>query len=107
MEEGGGGDAERGSSKRWGQGTDGHQTPLAPPPFPLADSYLFVSLPPPPPLQADNPPGNILVGKGGRIGLLDYGQSKQLPDAERRGFARLLQAINKCGTNRGGRGWRG
>ena len=27
---------------------------------------------------------------GGKIGLLDYGQSKQLPDAERLAFAALL-----------------
>jgi predicted unusual protein kinase regulating ubiquinone biosynthesis (AarF/ABC1/UbiB family) len=45
--------------------------------------------------QADGHPGNILVGKGGRIGLLDYGQSKQLPDWQRRGFARLVLALHK------------
>ncbi|KAG2426342.1 hypothetical protein HXX76_013099 [Chlamydomonas incerta] len=45
--------------------------------------------------QADGHPGNILIGRGGRVGLLDYGQSKQLPDEQRRGFAELVLALNK------------
>ncbi len=32
---------------------------------------------------------------GGRIGLIDYGQSKQLPDAERLAFAALLLELAK------------
>lgn len=40
--------------------------------------------------QADGHPGNILVMKGGRIGLIDYGQSKRLPDEYRASFARLI-----------------
>lgn len=40
--------------------------------------------------QADGHPGNILVMKGGRIGLIDYGQSKRLPDDYRASFARLI-----------------
>eukprot|EP00967_Tisochrysis_lutea_P056671 scaffold71659_cov13-Tisochrysis_lutea.AAC.1 len=40
--------------------------------------------------QADGHPGNILVGRGGRIGLLDYGQSKQLPRDQREALAALV-----------------
>jgi len=43
--------------------------------------------------QADGHPGNILVMKGGKIGLIDYGQSKTLPDVYRAAFARLVQAL--------------
>ncbi|BDA44687.1 probable AarF domain-containing protein kinase 1 [Coccomyxa sp. Obi] len=45
--------------------------------------------------QADAHPGNILVMKGARIGLIDYGQSKQLPDAERLAFAALLLELSR------------
>ncbi|GFR52787.1 hypothetical protein Agub_g15404, partial [Astrephomene gubernaculifera] len=45
--------------------------------------------------QADGHPGNILIGRGGRVGLLDYGQSKQLPEAERAGLAELVLAMNR------------
>ena len=45
--------------------------------------------------QADGHPGNILLMKGGRIGLLDYGQSKQLADKDRTTFARLVLALSK------------
>lgn len=31
--------------------------------------------------------------KGGKVGLLDYGQSKKLPDDERLGFASLILAL--------------
>lgn len=61
--------------------------------------------------QADGHPGNILVLRGathhlnttsaspqpralgGKVGLLDYGQSKKLPDEERLGFASLILAL--------------
>lgn len=43
--------------------------------------------------QADGHPGNILVMKGGKVGLIDYGQSKQLPDAARLSFAKLIIAL--------------
>lgn len=50
--------------------------------------------------QADSHPGNVLVlGKSGlargsgRVALLDYGQSKQLPEKERVTFAELLLAM--------------
>ena len=46
-------------------------------------------------MQADAHPGNILVMKGARIGLIDYGQSKQLPDKERLAFAALLVEMAK------------
>ncbi|GLI59949.1 hypothetical protein VaNZ11_002002 [Volvox africanus] len=45
--------------------------------------------------QADGHPGNILIGRGGRVGLLDYGQSKQLPDEKRMAFAELVLALNR------------
>lgn len=44
--------------------------------------------------QADGHPGNILVMKGGKIGLIDYGQSKRLPDSYRGAFARLVVALD-------------
>jgi aarF domain-containing kinase len=40
--------------------------------------------------QADPHPGNILVLPGGRVALLDFGLTKELPEAARRGFARLV-----------------
>jgi len=42
--------------------------------------------------QADPHPGNILVLPGGRVALLDYGLTKELPDHVRLGFARLVIA---------------
>jgi len=45
--------------------------------------------------QADGHPGNILVAQGARIGLLDYGQSKQLSEQQRKAFARLVLAMHK------------
>ncbi|KAL6759162.1 hypothetical protein V8C86DRAFT_2580560 [Haematococcus lacustris] len=45
--------------------------------------------------QADGHPGNILVGKGARIGLLDYGQSKQLTPEQRLGLAQLILQLHK------------
>jgi predicted unusual protein kinase regulating ubiquinone biosynthesis (AarF/ABC1/UbiB family) len=43
--------------------------------------------------QADGHPGNILIMSNGVVGLIDYGQSKQLSDEERLKFARLVLAI--------------
>ena len=40
--------------------------------------------------QADPHPGNILVLRDGRIALLDFGLTKQLPEPVRFGFARLV-----------------
>ncbi len=39
--------------------------------------------------------GNILVSKGGRVGLLDYGQSKQLSQDQRLALARLIVQLDK------------
>lgn len=45
--------------------------------------------------QADGHPGNILVQRGGRVALLDYGQSKQLEEKEKLAFADLILAMNR------------
>ena len=45
--------------------------------------------------QADGHPGNILLQQGARIGLLDYGQSKQLSEDHRVAFAHLILALHK------------
>ncbi|KAL0020648.1 hypothetical protein WJX79_000580 [Trebouxia sp. C0005] len=45
--------------------------------------------------QADGHPGNILVMKGARIGLIDYGQSKQLPMESKLAFAQLIHALDE------------
>lgn len=45
--------------------------------------------------QADGHPGNIMVQQGGRIALLDYGQSKQLGEKDKRAFADLVLAMNR------------
>lgn len=42
--------------------------------------------------QADPHPGNILVLPGGRVALLDYGLTKELPEPMRIGFARMVLA---------------
>lgn len=47
--------------------------------------------------QADGHPGNILVQRGGRVALLDYGQSKQLEESDKLAFADLILAMNRCG----------
>lgn len=43
--------------------------------------------------QADGHPGNMLAMKSGVVGLIDYGQSKQITDKERWQFARLVVAL--------------
>ncbi|XP_078440777.1 uncharacterized protein LOC144710834 isoform X2 [Wolffia australiana] len=43
--------------------------------------------------HADPHPGNILVCKGSKVALLDYGQVKCLPDSLRLGYAKLVLAI--------------
>ncbi len=42
--------------------------------------------------QADPHPGNLLALPDGRIGLLDFGLTKELPDSSRIGFAKLVVA---------------
>jgi aarF domain-containing kinase len=42
--------------------------------------------------QADPHPGNLMLLPGKRIGLLDFGLTKELPDTARLGFARLVVA---------------
>ncbi|XP_040986895.1 uncharacterized protein in hydrogenase 1 5'region isoform X2 [Juglans microcarpa x Juglans regia] len=43
--------------------------------------------------HADPHPGNILICKGSEVGLLDYGQVKDLPENLRLGYANLVIAI--------------
>lgn len=43
--------------------------------------------------HADPHPGNILICKGSEVGLLDYGQVKDLPENLRIGYADLVLAI--------------
>ncbi|KAI3499526.1 hypothetical protein L1887_35327 [Cichorium endivia] len=43
--------------------------------------------------HADPHPGNILICKGSRVALLDYGQVKELPNPLRLGYANLVLAI--------------
>jgi len=50
--------------------------------------------------QADGHPGNILVMKGGKIGLIDYGQSKKLPDRYRLPFAKMILALEQKDNTR-------
>jgi predicted unusual protein kinase regulating ubiquinone biosynthesis (AarF/ABC1/UbiB family) len=40
--------------------------------------------------QADPHPGNLLVLPGGKVGLLDFGLTKELPERYRLGFARFV-----------------
>lgn len=53
--------------------------------------------------QADGHPGNILVMEGGKVGLIDFGQSKQLSGVEQRAIAQMMIALCKCAAARLGR----
>ena len=44
--------------------------------------------------QADPHPGNLLVLSDGRVALLDFGLTKELPDAMRLAFCRLVVAVS-------------
>ena len=44
--------------------------------------------------QADPHPGNILIGPGPQVALLDFGQTKRLPEHLRLKFAELIVAMN-------------
>ncbi|CAK0783630.1 hypothetical protein CVIRNUC_006829 [Coccomyxa viridis] len=46
--------------------------------------------------QADCHPGNILIREDNDLGLIDFGQSKQLTEEERLAFARLVIAMSKA-----------
>jgi predicted unusual protein kinase regulating ubiquinone biosynthesis (AarF/ABC1/UbiB family) len=54
----------------------------------------------PGPFQADNHPGNLLVMRRGVVGLLDFGQCKELSEAQRRSLARLFLALRAGGDAR-------
>eukprot|EP00755_Sulcionema_specki_P005313 Sspe_Gene.4811::Locus_1589_Transcript_1_1_Confidence_1.000_Length_1721::g.4811::m.4811/K08869/ADCK, ABC1; aarF domain-containing kinase len=45
--------------------------------------------------NGDPHPGNILLMPDGRLGLIDYGQTKELPVKERLPLARLIVALSK------------
>eukprot|EP00270_Netrium_digitus_P001559 TRINITY_DN11727_c0_g1_i1.p1 TRINITY_DN11727_c0_g1~~TRINITY_DN11727_c0_g1_i1.p1 ORF type:complete len:621 (-),score=161.80 TRINITY_DN11727_c0_g1_i1:145-2007(-) len=45
--------------------------------------------------HADPHPGNILICKGGKVALLDFGQTKKISDELRLNFARLILALEK------------
>ena len=49
--------------------------------------------------QADPHPGNVLIdtAAGGRVGLIDFGQVKQLTPEQQAGFARLTLALAAAG----------
>ena len=44
-------------------------------------------------------PGNCLQLDDGRLGLIDYGQTRQINDQERMDFARIVVALNEKVTN--------
>jgi aarF domain-containing kinase len=43
--------------------------------------------------NGDPHPGNVLVLEDGRLGLIDYGQTRRLSNEERLGFARVVLAL--------------
>jgi aarF domain-containing kinase len=49
--------------------------------------------------NADPHPGNILVLSDGRLGLIDFGQTKKLSDKERDDFARVVVALGSKADN--------
>ncbi|KAH8486768.1 hypothetical protein H0E87_025685 [Populus deltoides] len=56
--------------------------------------------------HADPHPGNILICKGSKVALLDYGQVKDLPDKLRLGYANLVLAIADCDPIRAAESYR-
>ncbi len=44
-------------------------------------------------------PGNCLLLDDGRLGLIDYGQTRRINDTERVDFARIVVALNQKVTN--------
>lgn len=48
--------------------------------------------------QADGHPGNIIVMKNGAVGLVDFGQAKQLTDLQRRSIATTLLSLIEYAT---------
>ncbi|XP_057744105.1 protein ACTIVITY OF BC1 COMPLEX KINASE 8, chloroplastic isoform X3 [Arachis stenosperma] len=57
--------------------------------------------------HADPHPGNILICKGSEVGLLDYGQVKDLPEPLRLGYANLVLAIADGDQLRAAESYRG
>eukprot|EP00898_Chlorokybus_atmophyticus_P001086 jgi/Chlat1/1979/Chrsp158S02284 len=45
--------------------------------------------------QADPHPGNFMILKGPKVGLIDYGQTKRLPEKTRVAFAKLVLAMTQ------------
>lgn len=46
--------------------------------------------------NGDPHPGNLLVLNDGRLGLIDFGQTKRITNEERLGVARVVNAIGYC-----------
>ena len=46
-------------------------------------------------LRRSVPEAPVLCCTGGKVGLIDYGQSKQLPDDARIAFAKLIVAMDQ------------
>ena len=44
--------------------------------------------------NGDPHPGNILLAPDGRLGLIDYGQTKRISEEVRRAYAKLIVAID-------------
>ena len=57
--------------------------------------------------QADPHPGNVLVLPDGRAALLDFGLTKELPEAARLGFAALVLGVANRDMALVEQGWRG
>ena len=49
--------------------------------------------------NADPHPGNVLVLNDGRLGLIDYGQTRQLSDAERLAYAGVVVSLGEEGSD--------
>ncbi len=47
--------------------------------------------------HGDPHPGNIMMTPRGDVALIDFGQTKQLSDATRRGLARIMLLLDACG----------
>ncbi|KAL2612142.1 hypothetical protein R1flu_023834 [Riccia fluitans] len=56
--------------------------------------------------QADPHPGNILINKRGKVSLLDYGQTKELSEELRLGYANVILALANSNSDEVGSAFR-